>query len=87
LLDALPGASKPGGAFFFTGIPAIENPDLIVQEPVRECDIAISRAGTETRPYLPKITDNRQMFTELVEATWQLSVVAPKLVKISIIII
>jgi hypothetical protein len=42
-----------------------------------------NRAGTETRPYLPKITDNRQIFTEFVEATRQLSVVAPKLVKIS----
>jgi hypothetical protein len=43
-----------------------------------------NRAGTETRPYPPKITDNRQIFTEFVEATRQLSVVAPKLVKIRI---
>ncbi len=43
-----------------------------------------NRAGTETRPYPPKITDNRQIFTVFVEATRQLSVVAPKLVKIRI---
>jgi len=43
-----------------------------------------NRAGTETRPYPPKITDNQQIFTVFVEATRQLSVVAPKLVKIRI---
>jgi hypothetical protein len=28
-----------------------------------------NRAGTETRPYPPKITDNRQIFTVFVGAT------------------
>jgi len=43
-----------------------------------------NRADTETRPTPHKIPDNQQLFTVFVEATRQLSVVAPKSAKIRI---